>query len=475
MIDSYTVSVLYIIHSIGAGRVFRFAFDDEIFTLQLAAQPRTLGDLLPFAAEAADVHPQLSYVFYALLTILGLSDDAQRGVSLLISAAAAAIVHRTTMTALRLDGAGRLVAMMLFASAPLLVTYGDALRYIPLFTLFFALFLQRFLASERLTLSGAALLGLMLSTNLLGGVVAVCAALASLLRRGLAATATNWLKCGLVFIFFGAFGLRTLLALPPMWGAGQSENFGAPGLAAFGQSLLGFFGGFDLGPLQSPAIMPTALATGVALYVAVAERRYIFVALLYASVVALGLAGFSLSRAFAFVQLAGLAPILWALSAFQNRQWFAPLGALLICCQIFTFLPLRSNDRPFKRNLAIPYASLIASVDASIAGKTGVIESDPTLIFELKRRFGKRICLYRMMRKAACEDEPADTLIIVTGHHSNPRLEAAVADRLRQAFESFHAPAVSAFGVDADAALKQRLTGAAIEPAILKMHVFHRN
>jgi hypothetical protein len=472
--DSYFVALLYILFSLGAGRVFRFAFDDEIFTLHLTTVHRTLPAFLSFAATVSDVHPQLSYLFFSVLDMLGFHAEAQRAVCLLMTASAAAIVHRAALQALDLDTSGRVVGILLFSSVPLLVTHGDALRYIPLFTLLFALFLRDFLHTERLTARGAVLLGLMLSTDLLGGVVVACAALASLLRYGVATTAADSLKFGVALIVPGAFGVQALVALPHRWQGGASSIFGAPGLRALGQSLLGFFGGFDLGLLQAPAILPTVVATGFALCAALSQRRFVFVVLLYACMIVLGLAGFSISRAFAFVQLAGLAPIMWTLSRHQPQPWFAPLSALLICCQIFTFLPLRANDAPFKRNLAIPYPSLLASIEASISGRTAVIAIDPTVVWEIERRFGDRVSLCHLFRKSECEAGSVETLIIVSGHHSAPALEAAVAKRVTQAYAQFGAPAASVFGVDLEASLKSGILGTEIDPAILKLYVFHQ-
>src|SRR5262245_5583285 len=113
--DSCVVVLLLVFLSLGAGRVFRFAFDDEIFTLRLSTAPRTLSEFLHFATTYSDVHPRLSYFFYSALNMAGFNAASQRAVSLLITACAAGIIHRTAVQKLGLDSAGRIVGILLFS------------------------------------------------------------------------------------------------------------------------------------------------------------------------------------------------------------------------------------------------------------------------------------------------------------------------------------------------------------------------
>jgi hypothetical protein len=84
---------LFVAASLMAGRVWRFPFDDEIYTL---------GRLERHAVfAAADVHPPFSYLAFAWLDHAGASLPAMRLASLAMTALALALFHLVALTLMR--------------------------------------------------------------------------------------------------------------------------------------------------------------------------------------------------------------------------------------------------------------------------------------------------------------------------------------------------------------------------------------
>ena len=57
------VLLIYLLLSFGAGRIFRFPFNDD--TYDLAEIHRNLRAYLSFATSVVDVHPNLSYLLFS--------------------------------------------------------------------------------------------------------------------------------------------------------------------------------------------------------------------------------------------------------------------------------------------------------------------------------------------------------------------------------------------------------------------------
>jgi hypothetical protein len=235
-----------------------------------------------------------------------------------------------------------------------------------------------------------------------------------------------------------------------------------PSLRDLCYGILGFFGSYVLGITQSPALIPMVCFTGIGLWSAIVKRRCIFIVLLYASTALL--VGFTGGRAFAYVQLAGLALITRALSTYQDKSWFPVVCAILVGSQIFTVIPLRTNDLPFKRNLAIPYQSLLVSIEDAVAGRTNVITTDPIVRWQAEHRFGKKACVERPP-DMKCSGTNIDTLIFVRGHSNDLFAEDMLKEKVEQARKDYGEPFVSVFGIDQEAQLKRQITGVDLESA----------
>ena len=145
---------------------------------------------------------------------------------------------------------------------------------------------------------------------------------------------------------------------------------------------------------------PIIVITFLALWLTAVQRRFVFIAFLYVTMILLFLTAPHIQQAFAYVQLAGLVLICAYVLEFRHKPWFPALCALIISCQIFAVLPLRLNSTPFQRSLEIPYASLLASIDASAVGKSSLVTNDGVLAWEAARRFAGRLCVSRCSGKS---------------------------------------------------------------------------
>src|SRR5580704_13448434 len=115
---------LFIGTSLMVGRVWRFPFDDEIFTLNLIENAATRSDLTA-VLHPADEHPSLGYLMFYWLHQSGLSEAGMRLCALLMTATALALFQVLTLmwivqfnrTAAALPT--RLIAALFFGLTPL--------------------------------------------------------------------------------------------------------------------------------------------------------------------------------------------------------------------------------------------------------------------------------------------------------------------------------------------------------------------
>jgi hypothetical protein len=88
---------LFVAASLTAGRVWRFPFDDEIYTLSTIERMSPLELLALFSARF-DVHPPLSYLLFSGLEHLGAGASGMRLASLAMTALALALFHLLALT-----------------------------------------------------------------------------------------------------------------------------------------------------------------------------------------------------------------------------------------------------------------------------------------------------------------------------------------------------------------------------------------
>ena len=98
--------------SMAAGRVWRFPFDDEVYTLGVIERLSFLKLVTVYPA-GSDVHPPLSYMLFSLLDGFGLSEAGLRLCSLAMTALALVMLHALALT---MFGQGSLVGLIAMAA-----------------------------------------------------------------------------------------------------------------------------------------------------------------------------------------------------------------------------------------------------------------------------------------------------------------------------------------------------------------------
>ena len=252
-LDLATAFFLFVSASVMSGRVWRFPFDDEVFTLD-QVERLSGAEVLTFFLAGHDVHPPLATLLVAALYHLGLSEPAMRICSLAMTALALVLFHLLALTLIaQRDGQpvslpSRLIAVLFFGLSALAISQGDALRWYPLFAMLIAVFAAFYLGggNDAARLWSAVPLGLAASTNFVAVLVVVPFAIFRYgLQRQFRARfeAAYWL----LFAVFASFGLISAYSLFVHHSAGVATQINNGVLRAFLTDALGFFGGHSGG------------------------------------------------------------------------------------------------------------------------------------------------------------------------------------------------------------------------------------
>lgn len=132
--DIVAALVIYIGVSLAAGRVFRFAFDDELLTGRIAEHAHGVFAFATYLLDGGDVHPPLAFTLFYVLMRAGFADWGLRLVSLALTALSIGLFHLLALAMVReregapVSPATRIVAVLLFGLSPMAVSQGDAIR-----------------------------------------------------------------------------------------------------------------------------------------------------------------------------------------------------------------------------------------------------------------------------------------------------------------------------------------------------------
>jgi len=501
---------------LAGGLYLRPPFDDEIHTL-LAIEELGVWRIIVTGFDGGDIHPPLSTALFAAMSAFGLGPPALRVVAMLFSAlaflAVLDVVLRNTQDAdsnlmLRrprsgrleawatgTEGAahpsrrarwvllrvrsepfetalrnGRLATIVLFAACPLLFGVGDSLRWYPLFALLTALFLRRVLLDGGPSVGAGVLLGLAGMTSFLAVVPAAAFGLHRYVLNRRFAVRED-----------GAFlVIVAVMAVPSAWALLRVSE-AIPGLRDAGPvgSLLslgyGFFAGGRLGPSWVAAVAPYGVVMAGAIWLIARRWRQApdlaIVALLMAALAAIALLaiGNSQPRSLLFV-----APWLCALLALAPAALgrLEPVGRWLVLMAavvptLFVLLTLRGTEHPFKRNLVIPYDAAIDWTLERVPAGAVVYVSEPVLEYTLRER---GLCVIGRTRvDKGCE--PAGRPVVVVRDQTFGRIDYLVEGAAR-ATAGRTSIAAQTFGIDRDAGLKNRLTGANLTHWIVRIEVW---
>lgn len=475
--------------SVMAGRVWRFPFDDEIYTLTIIGRlsPLQLVTLYP---ARFDVHPPLSYLLFSGLWHLGAGEAGMRLASLSLTALAVALFHLLTVMLLDARRRGdmqptsRVIAIILFGLCPLAVSQGDALRWYPLFAALFAIFIVLYLAAanDALRLWAAAALGLAGATNLLAAPVALAFALYryALEKRFVwRFDAAFWL----IALASGGLGLYSAGGLIVVRSGEIATQLGNGIARAALTDALGFFGGAALGVGQSWIVMPVLVVCALALAASLERTRvdaplHLLLLMLAAAALTI-LPGFAKPRSFLYLApVVTLFVVLYLDELLRRGEITAALAglALMTAASVAAIANVAHNTHPFKRNAVIPYQAILDFIDANATGRVLVAATDPVLPWLVNQR-GRGSCGGELPAVRPClnGDRSYDTVVVARGYNDKSgnaalmgRVDAQVAGLTagRRKLASFAA------GRDEDAALKSRLTGVALDPVILTVDIY---
>ncbi|HEY0222882.1 MAG TPA: hypothetical protein VGC38_00030 [Pseudolabrys sp.] len=482
--------LMFLSVSIVSGRVWRFPFDDEIYTLG-AIERLSGAKLFAFYLGGADVHPPLQYLFASGLYHLGLSEAGMRLCSLAMTAIALTLFHLLALMAMARRDPGavspfaRLIAVLLFGLCALAVSQGDAIRWYPLFAMLIAVFVTLYLAggNDMVRLAAAVPLGLAASTNYLTIIVILPLAIYryGLQRRFNALfDAEFWA----VFLLFAAIGIYSAFSLFAHHADMVGTQIGNGAVRSALTNMLGFFGGHVLGIGQIWIVAPAA---AISVWAAIsqidrhtpADPVHLLLLLLAASALMI-LPGFAKPRSFLY-----LAPVLAAVLAlsFNREVKRAPgvallLAALWVAASVGAIANINGGTHPFKRNSVIPYQDIVDFIDSNGTGRQLIVSTDPIIPWVLRGGRGREDrCASYFAANKACLDavQRYDSVVVISGHSDkseNPQamqgfdgaVAAVVAGRRKVA--TMHA------GIDDDAALKTRLTGVALDKYILTVELY---
>lgn len=488
--DLLASAFLFVGASLMAGRVWRFPFDDEIYTLNMLERTSAI-DFLTIYPAFNDVHPPLSYLVFDGLHHLGLSVAGMRLCSLAMTALALALFQFLTLTFIaQRNGepaslAARIVAVLLFSLSAMALGQGDALRWYPMFAMLIALFVTFYVAGDNdaARLCSAVPLGLAASTNFLTAFVILPFVLYryGLQRRfRVAFDGVYWL----VVAGAGSLGLYSAYSLVFRRAGMMTSQFIGNIAQAAVSDVLGFFGGDALGVSQAWIIVPVVAISALAMVSAIDRKRpddpvHLLVMMLAAATLLVP-AGFGKPRSFLY-----LAPVMAALLTLfidrQARQRSAAVAvmlvALVVAPSLATLANINGGTHPFKRNSAIPYQSIVDFIQLNGSGSELVISSDPVLPWVLQHDFvrANRCVTYRMAEGGCVAARRYDSIFLITGY-SDRSSNAAYMAKFKSVLDGLTAGrqkvATIYAGVDKDAALKSRFTGTPLSQNILTVDLY---
>ena len=451
---------------LAGGLYVRSPFDDEIHTL-LAIEELGVWQVIVTGFDGGDIHPPLSTALFAALSAMGFGPPVLRVVAMLLSALA---FLAALDVVLRQVGSRRWAVIALFAACPLLYGVGDSLRWYPLFALLTALFLRRVLVDGRPSAVAAMLLGLAGMASFL----AVVPALAYGLHR------YGWQRR------FeprqdGAFlAILAILALPSAWAllrvldsAGAVRDAGP--VAASLSLTYGYFAGGRLGPSFAAAVAPLALVALVAAWLTVRSWRtasaleQIALPLIGLAAIVLAVIGNAQPRSLLFVAPWVSAILMLAVGRIGR---FAPVALMFVLLAasvptILVLVTLRGTAHPFKRNLVIPYEEAIDWTLAQAPTGAMAFASEPVIEYGLRKR---GLCVVGRARvDEGCELTGRPVVIV---HDQTFGRVPYLLEGAARSTAGRTLLAAQTFGVDRDAGLKNRLTGANLTGWIVRIEVW---
>ena len=489
-LDLVATLFLFVSVSIMAGRIWRFPFDDEIYTLSMI-EPKAARVLLANFPATGDIHPPLSYAIFFGLRQLRLSDTGMRLCSVAMTALALLLYQLLVLTWIaRRDGVSapvqiRIVAVLIFGLIPLAVSQGDALRWYPIFTLLIALFVTFYLVPRDgpAQLWSSAALGLAASIDFSAALLIppfLIYRYALQRRFRWSFDLPYWLitAAGATIGFGSAYWIFTR-HMTHVW----TTEFGHGVVRSALTDILGFFGGHALGVSQAWIVVPTVVVFAISAVSAIDRREpgkpvHLLLLMLIGPVL-MALAGFIQPRSFLYL-VPSVAVLLTLFFDRQARKGHAAgmLAAVVLplATSISAIANINSGTHPFKRNSVIPYQSIFEFIDSNAKGNSLVVSTDPIVPWVL-RTADDGLCAGYFFAVSRClvSGHRYNSIFIIFGHNANSgdervmtEFKELIADITAGRSKAATLPA----GRDQDAPLKSWLTGIPLEKDILTVDYY---
>ena len=397
--------LIYVAVAVLCGAVRPFPFDDETSTLRNADFQNLSHSVRSLIQSQLDVHhPPLSYLIFGYAQQLGLSVAGMRSISIVATALALALWYGLILPFTESIGKSRrLLISLLFATTPLALGVGGAVRWYPIFAVLVALACFIYLRFGSNWFLSAIPLGFAADTEYLAALPLAAIFLHRYVmeRRFEPRQDLPFLAIGGLVAVPGFAALFHVLQGDFGFFRDQITTFGVP--RALLKTLLGFFGGDVLGLSQGWIVL---LAAASAVYLSGCVWRHrredpdlerLCELVMLTAGLAVVLVAFSFDKAYAFLFLA---PMVSAMAGAGLAKSTAVRSQVALCaCSVILVTGiavagnLQHNRHPFKRQVMVPFDEVIDFVHANESGKTAVLTSDVTVDFLLAGE--RQLCVMR--------------------------------------------------------------------------------
>jgi hypothetical protein len=492
-LDPYLSSTLFLLLSIASGRVWRYPFDDESYSLDVIHHFQISEIFWKFFAY--DYHPPLSYATFALLHHM-LPEWGLHAFSVALCTLSIYLMHTLVLARSgEWSLADRMFAFIAFAIIPLFLQLGDAIRWYPIFVLLTSLAVFRYYYRPDDRLSLAVLLGLLSLVGYVGYLVL----LGFLLFR----YAAERVRLLADKKFVTAVLLGQLPSLTYLYGtifrAGDlpSHRLAVQGILEFTPThifdlFVGLVGGHSIGLGNAWTVVPLlSLYAGMLLTFLSTFRRNDRIENLALCVImgALPLAASGHSNAYSYFQVAIMLPVLLVRYFNKLRSRGSKMWVIAIVClaNISAVANLQHSSHPFRRSYPAPYGEIVAAIDHNFTPRSVLLTTDENIItalgpnvdcvffFDMLARGGPQCPI----TTANGMERPPDAakILILDGRENLiqyyttakglnwPHLKAEFIGPRR-------VTASVPYGIDSDAALKSRLTGTSLSRSEFMLYIY---
>ena len=151
------------------------------------------------------------------------------------------------------------------------------------------------------------------------------------------------------------------------------------------------------------------------------------------------------------------------------------VAAVTLATSAAAIANLISGTHPFKRNSVVPYQAIFDFIDRNANGSALVVSTDPVVPWVLRGAEDRCAGYFFDVRRCLESGRRYDSIFVISGRNDRSNsitlmdnFQAFVGELTAGRTKGASMPA----GHDADAALKTRLTGVPLEPAILTVDFY---